>query len=174
MTMLGLLSEKEFRTAMAERELALAGRFEELGERLQKSERSGRRGLAALETLVERQEAALAMLGRLQAESPPVKAVMAFAEGFAQWSASAQPSPEISMLGRKLDALLAAFGLELYGRPGDCFDPALHEACDTRYAPDFAENALLEVVKPGFRSNGVVISYASVVVNRPETEPKND
>ncbi len=105
----------------------------------------------------------------------PVKAVMTFAESFAQWSASARPSPEISMLGRKLDALLAAFGLELYGQPGDHFDPALHEACGTRHAADFAENALLEVLRPGFRSSGgVVLSYALVVVNRPEAEPEND
>lgn len=169
--MLGFLSEKKFLEALAKLEAGLVSRFEEIDERLARAERSERRAKAALESLADDHEAALEILRRLYGQSPPTEALLSFAENFILWRQGHDESPETDLLAKKLDALLADFGLEAVAETGIPFDQDKHEACHTRFDPDQPENAVLEVVRPGFSVGGRVLRYASVVVNRPLSPP---
>lgn len=166
--MLGLLKKKDFEAARTELEARLEERLAGLGERLQQAERRERRNQAALEGLLDGQESQLALLRQLRAASPPMEALMAFAENFALWRNAVSPTPETAVLARKFDELLRSFDLELAAEPGDTFDPGRHEACDVRFEPEKPANTVLEVVRPGFLSAGGVLRYATVVVNRSE------
>ncbi|MDR0882160.1 MAG: nucleotide exchange factor GrpE [Candidatus Adiutrix sp.] len=168
--MLGLLSEKKFYNALTEMrkalevsmELGMAG----LDERFQKNERQERRNRAALENMIDEHETMLGILRQLLEQSPPTAALLSFAESFALWRLAAPPAKEFEILADKLDALLNIFGLKLISETGVPFDPASHEACHVRFDPEQPENSVLEIIQPGFVSQGRVLRYATVVVNR--------
>jgi molecular chaperone GrpE len=92
---------------------------------------------------------------------------MAFSESFALWLQSAPDTPESRVLRAKLDALLEQFNLSIVAETGVPFDPSFHEACAVRSDPGRPEGYVLEVVRPGFASDGEVLRCAAVVVNRP-------
>ena len=70
---------------------------------------------------------------------------------------------------KEFKQVLASEGLEeivadpAAGGTGSVFDPALHEAVDTR---DGEDNTILEVVRKGYNLNGKVLRPAQVVVGR--------
>lgn len=74
---------------------------------------------------------------------------------------------------QQLKAVLRDEGLEEIGADGE-FNPALHEAVDTREPSDAeamagkGENSILEVAEKGYNLNGKVIKPAKVVVGRKE------
>lgn len=167
--MLGLASKNDLNQALEKVSADFADRLEALGERLGQAERRERRRQAALENLLEDQRAAMDILNRL-AGPPP--AVLDFAAAFALERLAGENSGH-TILDRKFDALLDHFELEMVAATGAPFDPARHEACDARPDPGQPENAVLEVVEPGFIRRGAVLRFASVVVNRPPRQSED-
>ena len=70
---------------------------------------------------------------------------------------------------KEFKQVLASEGLDEIPADG-VFDPALHEAVDTR---EGADNTILEVVRKGYNLNGKVLRPAQVVVGR-KPEPKEE
>jgi molecular chaperone GrpE len=157
--------------ALADRlESFLAGHFLELGEKSSQTNRQERRNQAAIESLYTGQNEILAILRRMETESPKMEALISFAENFAICRSNALDTPELHVLWGKLAVLLEQFGLEFLGSVGESFDPAIHEACAVRFDPEAQENSILEIIRPGFTLNGEVFRYAAVVINRANPE----
>ncbi|MGY1749368.1 nucleotide exchange factor GrpE [Modestobacter sp. SYSU DS0511] len=65
--------------------------------------------------------------------------------------------------------LLDGLGVESFGKPGDPFDPALHEAVLHDTSPDVSEPTATTVLRPGFRRGDRVLRTAMVGVTEPES-----
>lgn len=74
----------------------------------------------------------------------------------------------IAHLLTQFDASLERQGLSRFARPGDDFDPNIHEAIATDHAKDMSAGKLLRVIKPGFsfKRDGALARTAQVVVSR--------
>ena len=70
----------------------------------------------------------------------------------------------VELAVKELQSVLQQEGLEEIAAGGQ-FDPALHEAVDTRNGDD---NMILEVARKGYNLNGKVLRPAQVVVGREE------
>lgn len=68
----------------------------------------------------------------------------------------------VKAVKRSLDSVLGPEGVEAFGRPGDHFDPRLHEAIARIPAADVAPDTVLKVHRPGYRLHGDVIRPAMV------------
>ena len=68
----------------------------------------------------------------------------------------------VELAVKEFNSVLESEGLEEIKADG-VFDPALHEAVDTREGSD---NSILEVVRKGYNLNGKVLRPAQVVVGR--------
>ena len=66
---------------------------------------------------------------------------------------------------RELNAVLAKTGVEPYDPVGELFDPAWHEALQTRPDQDAGPGTVLEVLQKGYRLDGLLIRAARVVVS---------
>jgi molecular chaperone GrpE len=70
----------------------------------------------------------------------------------------------------KLDAVLARFGLQRFGEPGEAFDPAVHEAL-MRTEAELAEGTevttVVQVLQPGYQVGERVLRAARVSVADP-------
>jgi molecular chaperone GrpE len=64
--------------------------------------------------------------------------------------------------------LLDSLGVTAFGRPGDPFDPALHEAVLHDTSPDVSVPTATTVLRPGFRRGDRVLRTAMVGVSDPE------
>ncbi len=67
---------------------------------------------------------------------------------------------------KEFEEALRQFGAEAFGKPGEKFDPNLHEAVQEREDADQDDQAILEVVDAGWKLNGRVIRPARVIVNK--------
>ena len=56
--------------------------------------------------------------------------------------------------------------MSLIADVGVDFDPEKHEACGVDFNPAYQDNAVLEIVNPGFFLKGRLLRCALVVVNR--------
>ncbi|MDR2528461.1 MAG: nucleotide exchange factor GrpE [Synergistaceae bacterium] len=142
---------------------SLNERLSKLEENSHQAMRQERRRQAALESLLEQQQKTLDILERPQL-SPPLEAVMALVENFVL--AYPKGSPTSDVLYGKLTDLMECFGLSLVEETGVDFDAEIHETCGANFDPSYPENAVLEIVSPGFLLNGKVLRYAIVIVNR--------
>jgi molecular chaperone GrpE len=75
-----------------------------------------------------------------------------------------------------LERIVAAQGLEKFGKPGDEFDPRLHEALMHSHSPDVTTTTCQNVITAGYRIGERVVRPARVTVVDPEpaaaaTEP---
>ena len=66
---------------------------------------------------------------------------------------------------RELTDALRRAGVEAYDPVGEAFDPAWHEALQTRSADGAEAGTVLEVLQRGYRLNGQVLRAARVVVS---------
>jgi len=66
---------------------------------------------------------------------------------------------------RELSEVLARAGVEPYDPAGERFDPAWHEALQTRAADGIEPGTVVEVLQKGYRLDGQVIRAARVVVS---------
>jgi molecular chaperone GrpE len=73
----------------------------------------------------------------------------------------------IAMLRSRLEASLAALGLEPIGTVGEPFDPARHEAVYHEPDPAADDQVVALVIRPGYRLGGRLLRPAEVVVRGP-------
>lgn len=71
-------------------------------------------------------------------------------------------------IAAKLEAALATLGWASYGKPGDAFDPVLHEALMSQASADVAVPTVQHVAQPGHMIGDRVLRPARVVVAQPE------
>jgi molecular chaperone GrpE len=67
-----------------------------------------------------------------------------------------------------LERIVAAHGLEKFGKPGDEFDPRLHEALMHSHSPDVSTTTCQNVITAGYRIGERVVRPARVTVVDPE------
>jgi molecular chaperone GrpE len=73
----------------------------------------------------------------------------------------------IELILQKLNNQMKNQGVERMDvKPGDEFDPTIHEAITQEESPDFKEGQIIEVVQPGYRIGDRVIRPAMVRVAR--------
>ena len=70
----------------------------------------------------------------------------------------------LEMTAKAADALLEKLGVEVFGAPGDTFDPQLHNAVMHEENPERGENEITDVFQRGYRRGDRVIRYAMVKV----------
>ena len=70
---------------------------------------------------------------------------------------------------RRLDQMLARYGVATVEAMGLPFDPEVMRAVETRSIPTQMEGVVLEVFLTGFTRNGAVLRLAEVTVNRIES-----
>ncbi len=75
-----------------------------------------------------------------------------------------------------LERIIAGLGLEKFGKPGDEFDPNLHEALMHAHSPDVTTTTCQNIVHAGYRIGERVVRPARVTVVDPEPggEPAGD
>ncbi len=71
-------------------------------------------------------------------------------------------------IAEKLEGTLAKFGWSSYGKPGDPFDPALHDALLTQTSAEVTAPQVETVAQPGHRLGDKILRPARVVVAQPE------
>ncbi len=69
-----------------------------------------------------------------------------------------------------LEQIVAGMGLEKFGKPGDEFDPNLHEALMHAHSPDVTTTTCQHIVHAGYRIGDRVVRPARVTVVDPEPE----
>jgi molecular chaperone GrpE len=67
-----------------------------------------------------------------------------------------------------LERIVAGLGLEKFGKPGDEFDPNLHEALMHSHSPDVTTTTCQNIVHAGYRIQDRVVRPARVTVVDPE------
>ncbi|HEX2974083.1 MAG TPA: nucleotide exchange factor GrpE, partial [Tepidisphaeraceae bacterium] len=84
-------------------------------------------------------------------------------------AASGETSPAIVMgihlILKKLQMILAGFGLQVYHTQGDAFDPALHEAVQMVERDDISPGTVIEELLAGYTLNGRIIRFSKVAVS---------
>jgi molecular chaperone GrpE len=70
-----------------------------------------------------------------------------------------------------LQAALTKLGLVSYGERGDEFDPKIHEALASTYAPDVEQETCVEILQPGYKVGERILRPARVAVAAPATGP---
>ncbi|HLN77750.1 MAG TPA: nucleotide exchange factor GrpE [Nocardioidaceae bacterium] len=69
-----------------------------------------------------------------------------------------------------LERIVSGLGLEKFGKPGDEFDPNLHEALMHGHSPDVTTTTCQNIVHAGYRIGDRVVRPARVTVVDPEPE----
>ena len=70
----------------------------------------------------------------------------------------------VEMTMNELVKILTSLGVEIFGNPGDEFDPNLHNAVMHIDSEDFGENVIAQVFQKGFKTGEKVIRFAMVQV----------
>jgi molecular chaperone GrpE len=75
-------------------------------------------------------------------------------------------SPGLRAVLEQMEAILARYGVQRVGAPGEEFDPERHEAIGVRTTEDAPDRSVLEVARSGFALGDRVLRPAQVVVAR--------
>ncbi len=70
----------------------------------------------------------------------------------------------VEMTMNELVKILTGLGVEIFGAPGDKFDPVLHNAVMHTESEDFEENTVVQVFQKGFKLGDKVVRFAMVQV----------
>ena len=70
----------------------------------------------------------------------------------------------VEMTMTQLVGILSGMGVEIYGEPGDAFDPNLHNAVMHTEEEGVEENTITQVFQKGFKMGEKVIRFAMVQV----------
>ena len=70
----------------------------------------------------------------------------------------------VEMTMNELVKIFTSLGVEIFGNPGDAFDPNLHNAVMHIESEELAENTLSQVFQKGFKTGEKVIRFAMVQV----------
>lgn len=79
-------------------------------------------------------------------------------------------SGPMAKIAEKLETVLTKQGVERYGRPGDTFDPRVHEAVmhiQAELAPGTTDTTVVQVMQPGYKIGDRVVRAALVAVADP-------
>ena len=71
----------------------------------------------------------------------------------------------VRLVHSELIAVLERNGVEQFDPSGEAFDPTVHEALSTRTEDGAEPGVVLDVIEKGYRTNGVVLRPARVVVS---------
>ncbi len=112
-----------------------------------------------------------ARMDRLQAQMNaglPMQAITSFTDSLSIYYLRNHESDQaLNQVWSRYTALLQEMGIEPILDLKEKFDDTRHHACDTRQHPDYPENTILEVVRPGLMVSGRVTRPAVVVINKP-------
>lgn len=72
----------------------------------------------------------------------------------------------VELTGRELLQTLTRFGVEVFGAPGDSFDPAKHEAISEQETEEIAPGKIVHVLNKGCVFQGRLLHPAKVVVSK--------
>ncbi len=64
----------------------------------------------------------------------------------------------------QLVKIFTELGVEIFGEPGDAFDPNLHNAVMHTQQEDTPENTITQVFQKGFRMGDKIVRFAMVQV----------
>lgn len=70
----------------------------------------------------------------------------------------------VEMTMTELTKILTGMGVEIYGQPGDPFDPNLHNAVMHTESDEAEENTIVQVFQKGFKIGQKVVRFAMVQV----------
>lgn len=70
----------------------------------------------------------------------------------------------VEMTMTELVKILTGLGVEIFGQPGDAFDPNLHNAVMHTESEDFGENTVSQVFQKGFKIGEKIVRFAMVQV----------
>ena len=70
----------------------------------------------------------------------------------------------VEMTMNELVKIFTSLGVEIFGNPGDTFDPNLHNAVMHIDSEDFGENTIAQVFQKGFKVGEKVVRFAMVQV----------
>ena len=70
----------------------------------------------------------------------------------------------VEMTMTQLGGILNGLGVEIYGNPGDPFDPNLHNAVMHLEDPEQGENTITQVFQKGFKLGDKIVRFAMVQV----------
>ncbi len=70
----------------------------------------------------------------------------------------------VEMTMTELVKILNGLGVEIFGQPGDPFDPNLHNAVMHTESEDFGENTVSQVFQKGFKIGEKIVRFAMVQV----------
>lgn len=71
----------------------------------------------------------------------------------------------MKLIFTKLDDVLKRNGLEVFGEPGEEFNPELHDAMMKQPSPEYEENHIAQIFEKGYTLKGRVIKHAKVIVS---------
>jgi molecular chaperone GrpE len=75
-------------------------------------------------------------------------------------------SPGLRAVLEQMDSILARYGVQRIGEPGESFDPERHEAISVRTTDEAPDRSVLDVARSGFAVGDRVLRPAQVVVAR--------
>ena len=67
---------------------------------------------------------------------------------------------------KQFESVMEKFNIEAVGKPGDPFNPELHQAMSMQPHPDYDNNTLSMVLQKGYLLNGRVVRPAMVMVSK--------
>lgn len=70
----------------------------------------------------------------------------------------------LSLMAKDTDSLLAKLGIEKFGKKGESFDAAWHNAVMHEENDEYGENEIVEVFQEGYRRGDKIIRFAVVKV----------
>lgn len=70
----------------------------------------------------------------------------------------------VELTMNELVKILTSLGVEIFGKPGDAFDPALHNAVMHCEDENLGENVIAQVFQQGFKLGDKVVRFAMVQV----------
>jgi molecular chaperone GrpE len=73
-------------------------------------------------------------------------------------------------VAEEIERVAGKYGLETFGRPGDPFDPHIHEALLHAHATGITGPTCVEILQPGYRIGDKVLRVARVAVAEPGPE----
>ncbi|MCL2466770.1 MAG: nucleotide exchange factor GrpE [Micrococcales bacterium] len=83
-------------------------------------------------------------------------------------------SGPFASIAEKFEQICEHFGVVRYGKAGDLFDPAVHEALMHGHSVDVTEPTVDQVLQPGYRAGERVLRAARVSVVDPEGDDQAD
>lgn len=70
----------------------------------------------------------------------------------------------VEMIFTQFNEILEKTGVEAFGKPGDKFDPNMHNAVMHIESEDFGENEIVQVFQKGYKLGNTVVRFATVQV----------